>query len=52
MAWGGGEQQYSVQMWDVATDQLLYTLEEQAGVVYKYSLIDAPIQTERDSWEQ
>jgi WD40 repeat protein len=35
MAWGGGEQQYAVQMWDIATGQLLYMLEEQAGVVHK-----------------
>jgi WD40 repeat protein len=35
MAWGGGEQQYTVQMWDIATGQLLYMLEEQAGVVHK-----------------
>jgi WD40 repeat protein len=43
MAWGGGErqyisgneQQYIVQMWDVATGQPLYTLQEQDGVVFK-----------------
>jgi WD40 repeat protein len=44
MAWGGGEHRYNymaddhlylVQMWDMATGQLLYTLQEQAGVVFK-----------------
>jgi WD40 repeat protein len=41
MAWGGGkpsygfvgDSQYLVQMWDVATGQPLYTLQEQDGVV-------------------
>ncbi len=43
MAWGGGkhkyidgdEQLYIVQMWDVATGQPLYTLQEQDGVVFQ-----------------
>lgn len=43
MAWGGGKHQYVdgdeqlhiVQVWDVATGQLLYTLQEQGGVVFE-----------------
>jgi WD40 repeat protein len=44
MAWGGGKHQYDymadeqlylVQMWDVATGQPLYTVQEQDGVVFQ-----------------
>ena len=33
MAWGGGGQQYWVQVWDRTTEQLLYTIEEEAEPV-------------------
>jgi WD40 repeat protein len=30
MAWGGGEQEYYLQMWDAVSGQLLYTIEDEA----------------------
>jgi WD40 repeat protein len=34
MAWGGGHQQYKVQMWDRMTGQLLYTVEQEGHPIY------------------